>query len=168
MVEAEQDWRQWSRDAVALMKARNREFIAKFSLANSDYRWNLAAGELAFPSAGKAVVADLCVIGSSSAEQGTFFWAWANKGVPETARRRLAEVRAFGEAHDLPLLTTAEWRGGRSEGMEMLAVAGRILDAEGVMVVQNDDLTLFFALHRFRSVPSSTVAWLAKDERNSE
>ena len=149
------------------MKARNREFIAKFSLSGSDYSWNLAAAEIAFPSTDKAVVADLCVIGSSSVTQGTYLWAWANEGVPQTARRRLAEVRAFGEAHELPLLTTAEWRGGRAEGTEMLAVAGRILDAEGVLVVEKGDLTLYFALHRFRAVSSSAIPWLGGHEQSS-
>jgi hypothetical protein len=42
---------------------------------------------------------------------------------------------------------------GRAEALEMLAAAGRILDADGVLVASEGDLTLFFALHRFRAQP---------------
>jgi hypothetical protein len=68
-------------------------------------------------------------------------------------QRALDLVRAFGELHDLPLLTTPEWPGGRAEGLEMLAIAGRIQDASGGFVDADGDLTLFFTLTDFRVVP---------------
>lgn len=156
----EQDWASWSRESVQLMQARNAAFNEKFDLKGRPYRWNLDHAQIAFPFHDHAVVADLCVVGSVSECEGTFLWAWANETLDDRARERLHEVRAFGDKHDLSLLTTAEWQGGRSEGLEMLAIAGRLLDAEGVWIDSNGGLTLFFTLHRFRTVPMSDVAWL--------
>jgi hypothetical protein len=52
--------------------------------------------------------------------------------------------------HDLDMLITPALSGGRAEGLEALAIAGRVLDAEGVWVDEAGDLTLFFALFNFR------------------
>jgi hypothetical protein len=148
--QAERDWGEWSRESVALMQARNDAFMQKFGLSGQPYRWDLDTAQIAFVAAGGAVTADLCVVGSTSESEGTFLWSWANETIPQRARARIEEVRKFGEAHDLGLLTTAEWPGGRTEGLEMLAVAGRILEADGVLVDPVDGVTLFFVLHRFR------------------
>jgi hypothetical protein len=75
------------------------------------------------------VRADICVIGTVSHAQKAFRWAWADDGIAPPARHGLDLVRAFGETHDLPQLTTPEWSGGRAEGLEMLAIAGRIQNA---------------------------------------
>src|SRR5207237_2146868 len=77
---------------------------------------------------------------------------------PLAAQDRLLDVRAFGATHGLDLLTTAEWPAERAEGLEMLAVAGRVPDADGVFVESVSDLTLFLVLHRFRA--QSVVPWL--------
>ena len=130
------DWAQWSREAVKLMQERNRAFVERFAISGQSFRWDLEAAQIVFVSGERAVVADLAVVGSTSQVEGTFLWAWANETIPPEARKRMDEVRVFGEGHDLGLLTTAEWPGGRAEGLEMLAVAGRVLDAEGVFVGQ--------------------------------
>jgi hypothetical protein len=62
----------------------------------------------------------------------------------------LARVREFGKARALELLVTPQWPGGRPEGLEMAAVAGRILDADGIWIEETGDVTLFFALSNFR------------------
>lgn len=147
------DWAEWSREAVAEMQARNQDWLARFSLQGSPYRWDLDSAALTFTRGGDRVTADLCVIGTVSRSEGTFRWAWANAAFPPITTQDLGLVRAFGETHDLPLLTTAEWPGGRAEGLEMLAAAGRIQDAAGGFVDQAGDLTLFFTLHRFRVLP---------------
>ncbi len=158
--DGERDWGKWSREAVALMEARNRAFMDKFALAGQPFRWNLAAAQIAFIAADSAVVADLCMVGSISTCEKTFLWAWANETIPAKARERLGDVRAFGEAHDLHLLTIAEWPATRAEGLEMLAAAGRIMDADGVFIDSAGDLTMFFVLHRFRIRPLGELPWL--------
>ena len=144
------------------MQTRNRAFNEKFDLDGRPYRWNLEHAQIAFLFPDHAVVADLCYVGSVSACEGTFLWAWANEAVSDRARDRLLEVRDFGDKHDLGLLTTAEWEGGKSEGLEMLAIAGRLLDADGVWIDAHDGLTLFFTLHRFRILPLRDVPWLTE------
>ena len=135
------------------MQARNQDWLARFSLQGAPYRWDLDSAALTFTRGGDRVTADLCVIGTVSRSEGTFRWAWANDAFPAVATSNLSLVRAFGEAHDLPLLTTPEWPGGRAEGLEMLAAAGRIQDAAGGFVDQAGDLTLLFTLSRFRVLP---------------
>ena len=162
----EQDWQAWSREAVSLMQARSQAFVDKFALAGRPFRWDLDEAQIAFVGTEHATVADLCVVGSISAHEGTFLWAWANEVIPPPAQARLNEVRSFGETHDLTLLTTAEWPGARAEGLEMVAVAGRILNAEGVFIAPDGDRTFFFTLHRFRTQPLSEVAWLTGTSAN--
>lgn len=145
-----------------MMQARNDAFSEKFGLAQQPYRWDLEQGQLAFLMGDHVVVADLCVVGSASGSEGTFRWSWANEAIGGQAKARIDEVRAFGEKHDLGLLTTAQWRGGRPEGIEMLAIAGRVLDADGVWIDAWGDATVFFTLHRFRTCRSSDLGWLAE------
>ena len=121
-----------------------------FGLAGCQYEWNLDNAQIVFRSDSTEVVADICVVGSVSEADGTFLWAWANESIPCQARRGLEKVRACGESNGLDLLTTPEWRGSRSAGLEMSAVAARLLDAAGVWIETSLDITLFFALFRFR------------------
>ena len=150
------DWSAWSREAVTLMQDRNRDWIARFGLEKAPYNWDLERATITFTRDGdSAVVADICVIGSAAESTRTFLWGWANDALPAAALARLDAVREFGQSHDLGLLTDAEWPGGRAEGLEMLAVAGRILGAEGAWVDTSGDLTLFFLLFNLRSAPAS-------------
>lgn len=135
------------------MQARNDEWISRFDLRHAPYRWDLAAAELSFDREADQVVADICLVGTVSALEGTFAWAWHDEAIPAAATRGLDLVRAFGVTHDLPRLVTPEWPGGRADGLEMLAVAGRIQDASGGFVDEDDGLVLFFTLHRFRVRP---------------
>ena len=133
------------------MRERNQAWVARWGLGGARYTWELETAELVFAGEGFEVVADLCCVGSASAHDRTFLWAWANPGIPERARRGVGRVREFGERHGLPMLTTPEWSGGEPEGKEMVAVAARILDAEGVWIERSGDVTLFFTLSRFRT-----------------
>ena len=156
----ELDWGAWCWEAVTLMEARNQAYLERFGLTSQAYRWNLAVAQLAFDCRDHAVVADLCPVGTVSAQEGTFAWAWGNPTFNQAFPGRLDQVRAFGQQHQLGLLTTEAWKGGRAEGLNMLAVAGRILDAEGVWIDQQGDLTLFFTLHHFRTQPLAELPWL--------
>jgi hypothetical protein len=149
------DWGEWSRQAVAEMRARNRAWLQRFALQGARYRWDLGTAALTFSRGTDCVVADIFAIGTVSHADATFRWAWADDAIPATARRGLELVRQFGETHDLPLLITPEWSGGRAEGLEMLAVAGRIQSASGGFVDEADDVTLLFTLSDFRVRPNA-------------
>jgi hypothetical protein len=145
------DWSAWSQEAVTLMQERNAAWVRRYELEGCAYEWSLNEARLVFRSDSDDVVCDICTIGSVSRSEGTFCWAWANEAIPSCAQRALARVREFGEAQGLEALVRPEWPGGRPEGLEMAAIAGRILDADGIWIEETDDLTLFFALSNFRT-----------------
>jgi hypothetical protein len=134
------------------MQERNDAWMREYGLQGCQYDWSLDNAQLVLRLDSDEVVADICVIGSVSEAEGTFLWAWANEAIPHQARRGLETVREFGENNALELLTKPEWPGGRSDGLEMAAVAGRVLDASGVWVAPTGDVTLFFALSNFRRI----------------
>ena len=136
------------------MQERNRAWMENYGLRECPYVWTVDDAQLVFSSGGNQVIADICVLGSVSEAEGTFLWAWANDTIPEHARRGLERVREFGDRNDLGLLTKPEWPGGGCDGLEMAAVAGRVLDAAGVWVAPTGDVTLYFALSNFRTVPA--------------
>jgi len=134
------------------MQSRNREWVDRLHLAGAPYFWDLNTATIAFDRS-SSVVADFCAIGTVSKAEGTFLWAWANETIPTEAKRGLEKVRAFGLEHDLGLLIMPELAGGRAEGLEALAIAGRVLQADGVWVDERDDHTIFLALFNFHEVP---------------
>jgi hypothetical protein len=154
------DWVEWSRSARRLMQARNDAFVAAHELTDAPYRWNLQLARIGFMLDPDAVLADICVVGSVSAQAGTFLWGWANEAVPPAATARLEAVRAFGLEHGLHRLSTPEWVGGVPDGLEMLAIAGRLLDATAVWIERDGDRTIFFTLHGVRREPLSEHGWL--------
>jgi hypothetical protein len=143
------DWSAWSQEAVRLMQERNCTWARSYSLEGHPYQWSLDDAELVFRCESDEVVSDICVIGSVSRSEGTFCWAWANEAIPSCAQHDLARVREFGKVRALELLIKPQWPGGRPEGLEMAAVAGRILDADGIWIEETGDVTLFFACQIF-------------------
>ena len=53
------DWAAWSRDAVALMQARNAAWTDRFSKPGAPYTWDLDRATMTFPDDAGNVVADL-------------------------------------------------------------------------------------------------------------
>ena len=150
MGQAVTDWGAWSREAVQLMQERTNAWVRDHGLQGRSYHWSLDDAQLVFPFGTDQVSADICVLGSVSISEGTFLWAWANEAIPTQARRGLERVREFGEENALGRLTQPEWSGDRADGLEMTAVAARVLNADGVWVAPTGDVTLFFALSNFR------------------
>ena len=146
------DWAEWSREAVRQMQDRNHAYVDRYGLGDASYQWHIDCASMTFRTDGREVTADLCMIGSVADDVGTFLWSWANESIPDIATRDIEQVRAFGEQHDLTLLVTPEWPGGHADGLEMAAIAGRILDAEGVWIEKDQNGSQFFALSNFREV----------------
>ena len=142
------DWSAWSREAVALAQGRNDAWRDRFGLAGGRYDWDLDRAEIVFQRPSDEVVADFCMIGTIAG--GTFLWGWANDSLPRAATHRIDLVRAFGLQHDLPLLTTPHFPGDRAQGLELLAVAARVQDAEGMFIDSTDDAIVFLTLSNFR------------------
>src|SRR5262245_29388379 len=148
--QAESAWSDWSRDAVRLMQERNEAWVRDYGLQGCHYQWSLDSAQMVFRSGASEVVADICVVGSVSEAEGTFLWAWANESIPPHSRRGLERVREFGERNALELLTSPEWPAAGAEGLEMAAIAGKILDASGLWIDTFKGVTWFFALSSLR------------------
>lgn len=146
------DWAHWSKEACALMQSRNDCWRRSFGLVDATYHWDLGSATIRFEGKGSLVLADLCVVGTTSASEGTFLWGWANESLPPAVTSGLEVVRRFGQEHDLPLLVVPEMPGARAEGLECAGIAGRIQDAAGVFVDTCGDVTMYFTLAGFREV----------------
>ncbi len=139
------DWAKWSRDAVALMKQRTRECLERHGLtAETPYRWDLDSAQIRIGE----VTLGITVVGTIAAD--SFLWSWANEAIPAQAKERIDEVHSFGVEHDLGLLVEPCFPGGVSSGKECLAIAGRVLDADGVWVDTTDAGFILFTLHEPR------------------
>jgi hypothetical protein len=141
------------------MEERNEAWMRHYDLAHSPYQWDLETATLTFKRSDNRgeLVSHVQLIGTASSQHGSFLWSWANHTLPVSCYVEVERVRAFGEEHDLPLLTTKEWLGGRAEGLEMLAVAGRILDAVGVFVDGSSDPIFLFVICNFEDGSAASV-----------
>ncbi len=104
------------------------------------YRWDLAAATFSIGGA----TFELVTVGT--VRNGSFLWSWANDAIPGTAKVGIERVREFGVANDLDLLTTERTPGGMPQAHECLAIAARILDADGVWIDATDGAYILFAL----------------------
>ena len=154
------DWGAWSKEAVRLMQERNGLWHKRFGLDDGcAFRWDVHTATIRFRRQADEVIASICMVGTTSLREGTFLWGWANESIPLLARKGLALVREFGARHQLALLTTPAFPGAGPEGLELVAIAGRVLGAEGIFIDTHDDITYLFALSDFRLGPLSPAVF---------
>ena len=146
------DWAAWSRESVSLMQQRNDEWRSKYKLEKASYFWDLETTEISFTSGDRRVIADFCVVGTFSNLDGTFLWGWADESLPPSAISAIKIVKSFGEEHDLGLLFSPALTGGRAQGLECVAIAGRLQNASGIFLDATDEVIMFFTLHNFREI----------------
>lgn len=153
------NWAAWSREAVETMLARNQEWPAQFGLQGPlTCRLDLERALLAFEAPLHEVIASVCLVGTSSEQEGSFIWSWANEAIPAQHGQALEVVHDFGREHQLALLTTPCLQGGKPVGLECLAIAARLQRALGTYVEQQGDVALYFTiLHLQVAVPSEQL-----------
>ena len=139
-----------------MMQERNVVWQQRFGLVGCPFRGTSTLRRLSFVTTLITWSLPSVWVGTTSLREGTFLWGWANENIPLIARRHLELVREFGIRHQLQLLATPQFTGGRPEALEMLAIAARVLDAEGVFIDSvDDDLVIFFALTGFQTTRES-------------
>ena len=155
-----QDWAAWSRDAVETMLARNAQWPQQFGLQGTlKCRWDLARALLAFEAPLHEVIASVCLVGTSSEQEGSFVWSWANEAIPMQHGQALEVVHDFGRENKLAMLTTPRLQGGGPVAMECLAIAARLQRAVGTYVDRQGDVALYFTiLHLQVAVPSEQLS----------
>ncbi len=149
------DWNAWSREAVEAMVAGNARWQSEFGLQGSPkYHWDLESATLTFEGTLGQVLATVCLVGTTSASEGSFVWSWANQAIPRQHGAALEVVHDFGRENQLALLTTPRIQGGRPEATECLCIAGRLQRAVGTFIDQQGDVTLYFTLLHLRMAPA--------------
>jgi hypothetical protein len=150
----ERDWGAWSDDAFAVMRRRNDAWQREYGLSDeARFAWSLVPPEIVFTRDDDEVVAELCVVGSAADSEATFVWAWSNANINDEAKEGLELVRRFGTRHNLLMLI--EPTCDAADGQECLAIAAKLLKADGVFIARQGEVTLFFALTNFRLRPAT-------------
>jgi len=125
------DWSAWSNEAVRLLGERGRTLLERLGVgADAAYDWDLDRALITF---NESIQLKLICVGTT-ADDGTFLWSWANDALPENSRRVMMEVHDYGHDHDLGLLLEPKIQGAHSEALEMMAIAGRVLNADGYWI----------------------------------
>lgn len=137
------------------MLARNTQWRQHFGLAGTlQCRWDLERALLVFQGPMHEVIANVCLVGTSSEADGSFAWSWANEAIPMQHGQALEVVHDFGRENKLALLTTPRLQGGQPVAMECLSIAARLQRAVGTFVDQQGDVSLYFSiLHMQIAVP---------------
>jgi hypothetical protein len=147
------DWEAWSKEAVQLMLERNAQWPQQFHLSTPlQHQWDLDAATLLLDDGQRKVLATVCLVGSSSKEEGSFVWSWANPAIPTQHALALEVVHDFGRNNQLALLTTPRIQGGLPEAMECLCIAGRLQHAIGTFIDRQGDISLYFTILHLQAI----------------
>lgn len=152
------DWAAWSREAVETMIERNQQWPAQFGLsATPQCRWDLERALLVLEAPLHQVVATVCLVGTTSEQDNSFAWSWANPAIPAQHGQALEVVHEFGRSHGLALLTTGNIPGGRPVANECLSIAARLQHALGTFIDQQGDMTLYFSILHLQVAPNNDL-----------
>src|SRR6266513_3377435 len=114
------------------------------------FEWSQDTGQLLFSDATGAtrLVADFQFVGTLSTSPQTWRWAWANDSLSPTVTKAVAEVKRFGEMHEIPPLLEEEWEADEADGWDMTALAVNLLQAAGAYRAPGANGHSFLALTR--------------------
>jgi hypothetical protein len=146
----------WRHDAVHQLQDKNARLESEFRIGKwARYDYDVDAGTLIFSDQGVAkVIAEIQIVGTTSAKAGNWLWAWANDHWPVERTLDAERGRAFGEEHGICELTHAyvEDDNLNNLGWELTAVMARVTDALGAYRPPDDNGALFLSY--------KSVAWV--------
>jgi len=121
------------------------EFKKVYDL-NSYERWSFDEdfGVFHFESDdGRKLYFKYSLVGSFSQKTSTWKWSWDNEHLKLSERRRIDEVKAFGEENEFTSLTTGLIEADEYTGWEMTSIAAKILSAIGAYRFTHEHLTFY-------------------------
>ena len=121
------------------------EFKKVYDL-NSYERWSFDEdfGVFHFESDdGRKLYFKYSLVGSFSQKTSTWKWSWDNEHLKLSERRRIDEVKAFGEQNDFTSLTTGLIEADEYTGWEMTSIAAKILSSIGAYRFTKEHLTFY-------------------------
>ena len=150
---SEPEWyANWRHEAVHELQEKNERLIEDYRLGSwPRYDYDLDSSMLTFSEEGRAkVVAEIQVVGTTSANAGNWLWAWDNAHWPADTIVDAQKVRDFGEQNGISELTDSyvEDDDLNARGWELTAVAARVCNAVGAYRPPRDEGGGFFLLYR--------------------
>jgi hypothetical protein len=102
--------------------------------------WSQSSGQLVFLHRGQPrLIADVVLVGNLSTRDNTWLWSWANKYDEESIKKRIREVRRYGEKHHILKIACAHWDATETNGWEMVGAAAMLLGGVGAYRVPSAD-----------------------------
>jgi len=121
---------QKAQEQLTSLNTRCREMFKLGSFENWDY--DSEAGTIVFSTQRvPKVVAQVQVVGTTSAKSNTWLWAWANESVPRDLMASALAVRDFGQREGLGALVEPELPDDEFIGWEMTAIAAKVAGGIG-------------------------------------
>lgn len=138
------DWyADWRHEAFHELQAKNERLQEEFRIGEwPRYDYDLENGTLTFSADSRpALIADIQLAGSTSANAGNWLWAWGNSHWPQPCTTDSERVREFGEEHGICELTHDYVDGDELNalGWELTAVMARITGAIGAYRPPRDE-----------------------------
>lgn len=89
----------------------------------------------------------ITAIGTHNASMNTWLWAWANDSFSDRARAVASEIRCLAQITGFQVFEMPGIQASRDEAHVFTALAVHVLAAIGFFRVEDDDRTLFLAVH---------------------
>jgi hypothetical protein len=83
-------------------------------------------------------------VGSFSTNTNTWKWSWDNQSTPALVKRRIENVKEFGETNNFEQLTKGLIDGDEYTGWAMTAVTAKLLNAIGMYRIPHEHLFSYF------------------------
>jgi hypothetical protein len=110
-------------------------------VGEADWLLDQAAGTITF---GGEAVCGAQILGSESAADASWLWAWANPSIDERLARSAAALRRYGEEHAIVQLTTPELPlRGSVTGEAMALIASEVVAADAYYRGPHDTGAIF-------------------------
>ncbi|SKA44650.1 hypothetical protein SAMN04488128_106456 [Chitinophaga eiseniae] len=102
-------------------------------IGNNNWNADLNEGVISF---GDQLTFPIQILGTFSHSSETFLWGWANtqSNIPENLLQQAAQLKAYGEAHQLPLFTTSQFDGSVNDVHYIGLIASGMFDASAYYV----------------------------------
>jgi len=147
------DWYSaWRHEAVHLLREKNARLSDEFKLGSwPRFDYDVDNRTPVFSDDGRPmVIAEIQVVGTTSAKAGNWLWAWGNAHWPADATVDAERTRAFGEEHGIGQLISdyVEDEDLGALGWELTAVSARVTDALGAYRPPRDEGGGLFLLYR--------------------
>ena len=84
------------------------------------------------------------IVGSFNQSDSSWLWGWANPSIRDSMKHDAEKVRAYGQSHVMPALTTPEWKGDKEQAWNMAAIAAKLCETQGAFCGPSGSTFIFF------------------------